>query len=193
VGQGCAPIRSRVVRVLAVSGSAGITFAACATLSAAAWVAGSPTARAAHVALTIDTSGPLGLSAPLPPLAAGDVQERTVTLRNGDPGPLAAVALTVVTSAGSPLERDAQYGIGLRVDRCSQPWVASNAGTLRCPGTQTALLDWRPVALGISGRSVGGVPAGGAAWLRISARLPAAAPASFQDLATRLQYRFTAA
>lgn len=193
MGQGSARIRSRTVRVLAVCGSAAMALAAFTTLAAAAWIRDVQYPRAPHIALLVDTGGTLGLSVPLPPLAAGDVQERTVTLRNGAAGPLAVVAVTVVASGGSPLATDARYGLRLRIDRCSRPWVPTKTATLRCPGTQAQLMGWKPVALGIAGRRVGGVASGGAAWLRISAQLPAAAPANFQNLAAQLQYRFTAA
>jgi hypothetical protein len=193
MGQGSAQIRSRMVRVLAVCGSAAMALAAFTTLAAAAWIREVQHPRATRIALLVDTTGPLGLSVPLPPLAAGDVQQRTVTLRNGGGGPLSVVAVTVVASGGSPLAQDARYGLRLRIDRCSRPWLATKTATLRCPGTQEQLMDWKAVALGIAGRSVGGVPSGEAAWLRISAQLPAAAPANLESLAAQLQYRFTAA
>jgi hypothetical protein len=182
-----------MVRVLAVCGSAAMALAAFTTLAAAAWIRDVQHPSAPHIALVIDTTGPLGLSVALPPLAAGDVQERTVTLRNGDPGPLTAVVVTVAASGGSPLAQDARYGLRLRIDRCSRPWVATKTAALLCPGTQEQLMGWKAIALGVAGRSVGGVPSGGAAWLRISAQLPTSAPPSLEGLAANLQYRFTAA
>jgi hypothetical protein len=193
MGQGSARIRSRMVRVLAVCGSATMAFAAFTTLAAAAWIRDVQHPRAPQIALLVDTGGTLGLSVPLPPLAAGDVQERTVTLRNGAAGAVAVVAVSVTAAGGSLLATDAGDGLRLRIDRCSRPWVATTTATLRCSGTQAQLMGWKPVALGIAGRSLGGVANGGAAWLRISVQLPAAAPANFQGLTAGLQYRFTAA
>lgn len=187
MGQGCARIRSRLLRLLAVFVGVAVSLGAFSALAASAWVGGSLRRHAQHVAVSIDTAGSLGLAVPLPPLAAGDVRQRTVTVRGR--ARIAALALTITDSGGSALQRRT---LELRVDRCSGPWTVTPTHTLQCPGTLRQVIGWQPVSDDVPDRSVGGVAPGAAAWLRISTRLPAAAPAAAEGLAMHLQYSFTA-
>jgi hypothetical protein len=189
MGQGCARIRSRLLRLLAVFVGVAVSLGAFSALAAAAWVGGSLRRQAGHVAVSVDTAGALGLAVPLPPLAAGDVRERTVTVRGRTRDPIAALALTITDAGGSTLQRRT---LELRVDRCSRPWTATPTRTLRCPGTLQQLIGWHPASDDVPDRSVGGVAPGASVWLRISTRLPATAPAAVEGLAMHLQYRFTA-
>jgi hypothetical protein len=189
MGQGCARIRSRLLRLLAVFVCVVVSLGAFSALAASAWVGGSLRRHAQHIAVSIDTSGALGLAVPLPPLAAGDVRQRTVTVRGRARDRIAALALTITDSGGSPLQRRT---LELRVDRCSQEWTVDPTHTLRCPGTLRQVIGWQPVSADVPDRSVGSVAPGAAAWLRVSTRLPAAAPATVEGLAIHLQYGFTA-
>jgi hypothetical protein len=189
MGQGCARIRSRLLRLLAVFVCVVVSLGAFSALAASAWVGGSLRPHAQHVAVSIDTAGTLGLAVPLPPLAAGDVRQRTVTVRGRARDRIAALALTITDSGGSSLQRRT---LELSVDRCSRAWTVTATHTLQCPGTLRQVIGWQPVSADVPDRSVGGVAPGSAAWLRISIRLPATAPAAAEGLAMHLQYGFTA-
>jgi hypothetical protein len=188
MGQECARNRSRLRRLLAVLAVATGSLATFAVVSAAAWAVHARGSQTQPPTLSIDPGGPLGLSAPLPLLAAGDVAQRTATVRNSANTRIPAVALTIAESGGSALQRDA---LQLRVDRCSQPWASTPESTLRCPGTVQQLIVWQPSATNVTNRNVGAIPPGGAAWLRISIRLPETAPETTEGLAINLRYQFT--
>jgi hypothetical protein len=191
MGQGRARIRALTRRAAPVAGTLVMALAAGSALAAGATTGRSPGAPTHRPRLVVDVRGRLGLAVALPPLAAGDVQQRTVTLRARGNAPVAAAALTVIApGATSAISRN---GFALRVDRCSRPWVAASGTALRCPGRVRTIVRWLPVGGRMSTRRIGSVPARGAAWLRVSLRLPANAAADQEGRSLRLRYRFTAA
>jgi hypothetical protein len=189
MGQGRARARSRLRRAAAVSASLVLAVTACSALAASASAGSSRRPAAARIDLRIDTGGPLGLSVPLSPLAAGDVRERTATLRDRSGGGIAALVVDVAESHRSRGGADA---LEVRIDRCSRPWLLASTASLRCPGRLDGKVAWRRVGAGIARAALGGTDAG-AVYLRISTRMPATAGEDQEGFAARLDYRFTAA
>jgi len=122
-------------------------------------------------------------------LAAGDVQERTATLRDRSGGGIAALVVDVVESHRS---RGGPDALEVRIDRCSRPWVVASTASLRCSGRLDGKVAWRRVGGGVTGAALGGTVAG-PVYLRISTRMPATAGEDQEGFAARLDYRFTAA
>ena len=173
------------IAVLALLGVFYAVVAVARTASALATPSG-------HGSIAVTTGGMNGLSAAVANMAAGDRAERTATVENRGSGRLQTIQLTVSAAPSSQLDRDAQFGLRIRVDRCSAPWVSGgNAADLRCPGRQTELLGWKPVASG-GPWDLGGLAAGATEWLCVTLQLPADAPARLEGRSSALTYRFTA-
>jgi hypothetical protein len=190
MGQGCARIRSRLRRAGVASSSVAAAVLAGLALAASATAGSAHRINPSRVHVHVVTGGPLDVSVAVRPLAAGDVAQRTVTVRNDGRTPVAALALGVAASHGPRAASDA---LELRVDRCSVQWATAPGGGLQCPGRLQPKLPWRAVAVGIPGTSLGGIAVGGRAWLRVSLRLPANAGSAAEGITDRLDYRFTAA
>src|SRR5438093_1587146 len=113
-------------------------FYAVAAVARTASALGTPSGRAS---IAVGTGGPSGLSAAVTDMAAGDRAERTATVENRGSGRVQTIQLTVSAASSSQLDRDSQFGLRVRVDRCSAPWVSgASPPDLRCPGRQTELL-----------------------------------------------------
>jgi hypothetical protein len=102
--------RPRVCRLCASCVGSALSLAALWTVTTSPWVGEALTLSPEHIALRVDTGGRLGLSAPLPPLAAGDEQQRMVTLRNDDRSPIDEVTLGVLASGSSPSGQATRMG-----------------------------------------------------------------------------------
>jgi spore coat-associated protein N len=190
MAHGCAQTKFRVLLTIALASTFGAWLSAYTALAAA----GNTPATHANTArpiLQLVTSGPLGLDVRVPALAAGDQSQRTLTLQDPGPQPIARIALTITTPGSSPLVTDPHNAVQVQVDACSTTWQATTKLTLRCSGTQTPLLTWQPITH-TSTTYIGGLAAHGSTWLRITTRLPETATAASEGAATQIKYAFTA-
>jgi hypothetical protein len=192
MGNGRARLVAMVRAVAPACGSAAMLIGAASALAAGASAVGGhghgPTRRPQ---LVVDTRGPRGLAEPLAPFAAGDVQQRTISLRARRRMPIAAAALTVIApGASSALRRN---GFEVRVDRCSRRWSLTAGGGLLCAGRVRTVLGWSAAQGRVTSRAIGRIRAGATAFLRVSLRLPADAAVDQEGRSLRLRYRFTAA
>jgi hypothetical protein len=190
MGKGRARLVAAVRRAAPVLGGTVMLAAAAGALAAGA-SAGTHGSAAARPQLVVDTRGARGLDAPLTPFAAGDVEQRVISLRTHGGMPVAAAALVIVAPGATSALR--HRGFEVRVDRCSRGWSPSPGGGLRCAGHVRAVLGWRAAEGRLETRAIGRIRAGGTAFLRVSLRLPAGAATDQEGRSVRLRYRFTAA
>jgi hypothetical protein len=139
--------------------------------------------------LVADVRGRRGLAVPLAPFAAGDVQQRTISLHARRRTTVMAAAVTVLAPDATSAPPG---GFQVRVDRCSRPWSSAAAGGLRCRGRARMVLGWHPAQGPLGTHAIGGIRRGRTAWLRVSVRLPVTAGAGQEGRSIRLRYRFTA-
>jgi hypothetical protein len=171
-------------RVRAVAQSFAVVAALGVFYAAAAYAQGGHAQSGPAGALHVATSGTLGLDADASDIAAGDVVARTATLENRGRGAIGAIALSVDATAGS--------GLQIRVDRCSTAWAGGPGIALRCPGRDSELVGWHPLAASRSPWQLGSLPSRSSEYLRVSLRLPADAPSAVSGRRTTIEYRFTA-
>ena len=141
--------------------------------------------------LVVDVRGRRGLALPLVPFAAGDVQQRTISLRIRERTSIAAAALTVIAADAKSVP--ARPGFQVRVDRCSRAWSPAVGGGLRCRGSARMVLAWHPAQGRLGASPIGRIRRGQTAWLRVSVRLGANAGSDQEGRVIHLRYRFTAA
>src|SRR6476659_5190484 len=115
-------------RVRAAARSFVVLAALGAFYAAAAYAHGGHPKGGPAGSLHVAMSGTLGLAA--------DVVARTAALENRGNGAIGAIALAVDVTRSSALDRDARFGLRIRVDRCSTAWTAG-------PGTRSLLCAGR--------------------------------------------------
>jgi spore coat-associated protein N len=126
-------------------------------------------------------------------LAAGDVMQRPLDLKNRGNVPFSAVALTTSASPASALDSDTVDGLHLRVDSCPGSWRKDKrTKQYACKKLPTNLVGLRPL-LGDNMVLQGlGIRKGKTVHLLLTVSLPATAPNALQGKTSTVTYTFTA-
>lgn len=128
-------------------------------------------------------------------IAAGDIIERAVNVKNTGTIDLSNVVLTTSATVSSLLNTDTTNGLQMVVDRCSVAWTESGAGppyTYTCSGTTSAVITTTPVIGTNLAMSNMVLTAGSDNFLRVKLTLPSTAPNTLQGQSSTIQYSFTA-
>lgn len=128
-------------------------------------------------------------------IAAGDTIQRSVDLINSGSINLSAITLTSTATTSSLLDTDATNGLQLVIDKCSVPWTEGGtapAYTYTCSGTTSSVLASHAViGSNLTLSSLASLTAGTTDHLRFTLTLPSAAPNTFQNQSSVIQYTFT--
>ena len=128
-------------------------------------------------------------------IAPGDSIQRSVDLINQGSIDLASITLTTSATASSLLDTDAADGLQMVIDKCSVPWTEGGtapAYTYTCSGTISTVLASRAViGSNLSLSNLGSLANGTTDHLRVTLSFPSAAPNSFQNQSSTIQYTFT--
>lgn len=128
-------------------------------------------------------------------IAPGDTIQRSVDLLNSGSIDLAGIALTTSATTSSLLDTDATNGLQMVIDRCSNAWTEGGtapAYTYTCSGTTSTVLASRAVvASNLALSSLTALTNGVTDHLRVTLSFPSAAPNSFQNQSSTIQYTFT--
>jgi spore coat-associated protein N len=128
-------------------------------------------------------------------IAAGDTIQRSVDLINSGSINLSAITLTSTATTSSLLDTDATNGLQLVIDKCSVPWTEGGtapAYTYTCSGTTSSVLASHAViGNNLTLSSLASLTAGTTDHLRFTLTLPSAAPNTFQNQSSVIQYTFT--
>lgn len=128
-------------------------------------------------------------------IVPGDTMQRAFTLSNTSTDTMGSITLTTTATTSSLLDTDATNGLQMTIERCSVPWTESGvspAFTYSCSGTTTTVLASRAIAGSNLALSNLTLTAGATDNLRLTLALPTTAGNSFQNLASTIQYAFTA-
>jgi spore coat-associated protein N len=128
-------------------------------------------------------------------IAAGDTIQRSVDLIDSGSINLSAITLSSTATTSSLLDTDAVNGLQLVIDKCSVPWTEGGtapAYTYTCSGTTSSVLASRAVIGGnLTLSNLGSLTTGVTDHLRFTLTLPSAAPNTFQNQSSVIQYTFT--
>jgi predicted ribosomally synthesized peptide with SipW-like signal peptide len=128
-------------------------------------------------------------------IAPGDTIQRSVDLINSGSIDLSGITLTTSATTSSLLDTDATNGLQMVIDRCSNAWTEGGvapAYTYTCSGTTSTVLAGRAVVgsnLALSNLTA--LTNGVTDHLRVTLSFPSAAPNTFQNQSSTLQYTFT--
>jgi predicted ribosomally synthesized peptide with SipW-like signal peptide len=128
-------------------------------------------------------------------IAPGDTIQRSVDLINPGSIDLSGITLTTAASASSLLDTDATNGLQMTIDRCSNAWTeggSAPAYTYTCSGTTSTVLASRAVVgSNLTLSNLTALTNGVTDHLRVTLSFPSAAPNSFQNQSSTIQYTFT--
>ena len=128
-------------------------------------------------------------------IAPGDTIQRSVDLINSGSIDLSAITLTTNATSSSLLDTDATNGLQMVIDRCSNAWTEGGvapAYTYTCSGaTSTVLASRAIIGSNLSLSNLSALTNGVTDHLRVTLTFPSAAPNSFQNQSSTIQYTFT--
>ena len=128
-------------------------------------------------------------------IAPGDTIQRSVDLINSGSIDLSGITLTTSATASSLLDTDATNGLQMVIDRCSNAWTEGGtapAYTYTCSGATSSVLASRAVVgSNLTLSSLAALTNGVTDHLRVTLSFPSAAPNSFQNQSSTIQYTFT--
>jgi spore coat-associated protein N len=128
-------------------------------------------------------------------IAPGDTIQRSVDLIDSGSIDLSGITLTTSASPSSLLDTDATNGLQMVIDRCSNAWTeggSAPAYTYTCSGTTSTVLASRPiVGSNLTLSNLTALTNGVTDHLRVTLSFPSAAPNSFQNQSSTIQYTFT--
>ena len=128
-------------------------------------------------------------------IAPGDTIQRSVDLLNSGSIDLSGITLTTSASPSSLLDSDATNGLQMTIDRCSNAWTEGGtapAYTYTCSGsTSTVLANRAVVGSNLTLSNLTALTNGVTDHLRVTLSFPSAAPNSFQNQSSTIQYTFT--
>ena len=128
-------------------------------------------------------------------IAPGDTIQRSVDLINSGSIDLSGITLTTSATASSLLDTDATNGLQMVIDRCSNAWTEGGvapAYTYTCSGaTSTVLASRAVVGSNLTLSNLSALTNGVTDYLRVTLSFPSAAPNSFQNQSSTIQYTFT--
>jgi spore coat-associated protein N len=163
-----------------------MTLRAAALFDGAASVSHSSTAAN----LTLSTSGS-DFSSYVEGLLPAAAATRAITLAPDGTGDIGSVKLTTTATVSSLLDTDADDGLQVRIDRCSQAWDGSE-DAYTCGGSTSEVLDDRSIIMSAVTLGNVDVSAGAHNYLVVTITLSATADASFENLASTIQFMFVA-
>jgi len=128
-------------------------------------------------------------------IAPGDTIQRSVDLIDSGSIDLASITLTTNATTSSLLDTDATNGLQMVIDRCSNAWTEGGvapAYTYTCSGaTSTVLASRAIVGTNLALSNLSALTNGVTDHLRVTLTFPSAAPNSFQNQSSTIQYTFT--
>jgi spore coat-associated protein N len=128
-------------------------------------------------------------------IAPGDTIQRSVDLIDSGSIDLASITLTTNATASSLLDTDATNGLQMVIDRCSSAWTEGGtapAYMYTCSGaTSTVLASRAIVGSNLALSNLSALTNGVTDHLRVTLTFPSAAPNSFQNQSSTIQYTFT--
>jgi len=128
-------------------------------------------------------------------IAPGDTIQRSVDLIDSGSIDLASITLTTSATTSSLLDTDATDGLQMVIDRCSNAWTEGGtapAYTYTCSGaTSTVLASRAIVGTNLALSNLSALTNGVTDHLRVTLTFPSAAPNSFQNQSSTIQYTFT--
>jgi spore coat-associated protein N len=128
-------------------------------------------------------------------IAPGDTIQRSVDLIDSGTIDLASITLTTNATTSSLLDTDATNGLQMVIDRCSNAWTEGGtapAYTYSCSGaTSTVLASRAIVGTNLALSNLAALTNGVTDHLRVTLSFPSAAPNSFQNQSSTIQYTFT--
>ncbi len=128
-------------------------------------------------------------------IAPGDTIQRSVDLIDSGSIDLASITLTTNATSSSLLDTDATNGLQMVIDRCSNAWTEGGtapAYTYTCSGaTSTVLASRAIIGTNLALSNLSALTNGVTDHLRVTLSFPSAAPNSFQNQSSTLQYTFT--
>jgi spore coat-associated protein N len=128
-------------------------------------------------------------------IAPGDTIQRSVDLIDSGTIDLASITLTTNATTSSLLDTDATNGLQMVIDRCSNAWTEGGtapAYTYSCSGaTSTVLASRAIVGTNLALSNLSALTNGVTDHLRVTLSFPSAAPNSFQNQSSTIQYTFT--
>jgi len=128
-------------------------------------------------------------------IAPGDTIQRSVDLIDSGSIDLASITLTTNATTSSLLDTDATNGLQMVIDRCSNAWTEGGtapAYTYTCSGTTSTVLASRAiVGTNLALSNLSALTNGVTDHLRVTLSFPSAAPNSFQNQSSTVQYTFT--
>jgi spore coat-associated protein N len=128
-------------------------------------------------------------------IAPGDTIQRSVDLSNSGSIDLSGITLSTNATASSLLDTDATNGLQMVIDRCSNAWTEGGtapAYTYTCSGATSSVLASRAVVgSNMTLSSLAALTNGVTDHLRVTLSFPSAAPNSFQNQSSTIQYTFT--
>lgn len=128
-------------------------------------------------------------------IAPGDTIQRSADLIDSGSIDLASITLTTNATASSLLDTDATNGLQMVIDRCSNAWTEGGtapAYTYTCSGTTSTVLASRAIiGTNLALSNLSALTNGVTDHLRVTLTFPSAAPNSFQNQSSTVQYTFT--
>jgi spore coat-associated protein N len=128
-------------------------------------------------------------------IAPGDTIQRSVDLSNSGSIDLSGITLSTNATASSLLDTDATNGLQMVIDRCSNAWTEGGtapAYTYTCSGATSSVLASRAVVgSNLTLSNLAALTNGVTDHLRVTLSFPSAAPNSFQNQSSTIQYTFT--
>jgi len=128
-------------------------------------------------------------------IAPGDTIQRSVDLSNSGSIDLSGITLSTNATASSLLDTDATNGLQMVIDRCSNAWTEGGtapAYTYTCSGATSSVLASRAVVgSNLTLSNLAALTNGVTDHLRVTLTFPSAAPNSFQNQSSTIQYTFT--
>jgi spore coat-associated protein N len=128
-------------------------------------------------------------------IAPGDTIQRSVDLIDSGSIDLASITLTTNATSSSLLDTDATNGLQMVIDRCSNAWTEGGtapAYTYTCSGTTSTVLASRAIiGTNLALSNLSALTNGVTDHLRVTLSFPSAAPNSFQNQSSTVQYTFT--
>ena len=129
-------------------------------------------------------------------IAPGDTIQRSVDLIDSGSIDLASITLTTNATSSSLLDTDATNGLQMVIDRCSNAWTEGGtapAYTYTCSGaTSTVLASRAIIGTNLALSNLSALTNGVTDHLRVTLSFPSAAPNSFQNQSSTVQYSDTA-
>jgi spore coat-associated protein N len=128
-------------------------------------------------------------------IAPGDTIQRSVDLIDSGSIDLASITLSTNATSSSLLDTDATNGLQMVIDRCSNAWTEGGtapAYTYTCSGaTSTVLASRAIIGTNLALSNLSALTNGVTDHLRVTLSFPSAAPNSFQNQSSTVQYTFT--